>query len=429
MLSHGNILHNVRVIPDVLPFREEGRFLSFLPSWHSFERTIEYIILDHGMEMHYGSKATLREDFPRVRPTFIAGVPRVYEIFQRSVSDAVRKQRGLSGTLARRCLAASRVLTDAGRRARGWAIRRDGRVIPGGLVHWFGYAFVALFTGVPHVLARKAVYSRLHAALGGRVEAMVSGGGPLPDHVDEFMTRAGLPLLNGYGLTETSPVLTVRRLRRNPLGSIGSPIPETEIRIVDDAGRDRGKMSKGVIQARGPQVMRGYYRNEDATRSALVGDGWFDTGDLGMLSSDGDLMISGRAKETIVLTGGENVEPEPIENRLITSPYIADAFLVGHGQKALGVLLVPNGDALRERGIGDGSADALAADPEVLRILKREVERTISPEAGFRTFERIGRVAVLPRPFSPEDGTLTQSLKKRRAVIEEAYADLIAGLF
>jgi len=431
MLTHGNILHNIRAVPRVIPFEEGGRFLSFLPSWHSFERTIEAIVLDHGMQIHYGSKRTLKNDFLKVKPSFVVGVPRIYELFQRSVLDEVHRRKGILGFILRGSLEASRILVASWRRICRLVISADGRVPRPRLSHYLEFILLLPLMGLPHLLAWLLVYRRMKSAFGGRLQAAVSGGGALADHVDEFLTRAGLPLLNGYGLTETSPVLTVRRLECNRLGSIGRPLPETEIRIVDEEGRDVGTMRKGVIQARGPQVMKGYYKNEAATREALTEDGWFDTGDTGMLSSEGDLMIFGRVKETIVLTGGENVEPEPIENLLLTSPYVADAVLVGHCKKTLGVLIVPAPDALRERlELSPELPDEeIARLPETHDLLKAEVARIIAPEKGFRTFERIARVAVLERPFTPEDGSLTQSLKKRRSVIEERHADLIRKLY
>jgi long-chain acyl-CoA synthetase len=260
---------------------------------------------------------------------------------------------------------------------------------------------------------------------------MVSGGGPLPAHVDEFCTRAGLPLLNGYGLTESSPVISVRRPGRNVLGTIGPPCPLTEVRIVDESGRDIGRQKRGVIQARGPQIMRGYWQNEAASRHALPGDGWLDTGDVGMLSSEGDLIITGRAKDTLVLMGGENVEPESMEAAITSSPYISEALVVGHGQKTLAALLVPDSNALR-------SFLELAKDvpdlevirhPGTVEKLRREVADRISRSKGYRSFELIGRIHILERPFSVDDGTLTPTMKKKRSVIEERYAAAISSLF
>lgn len=430
MLTHTNIAHNIVSLPEVVDFKPQGRFLSFLPSWHSFERAVEYIVLDQGLELHYSSKWTLKDDFGRIRPDFVCGVPRVWETFYNSLIGALEKKGGAARKLVGGALAGSKTHTEARRRLRGWKIV-DGKIQRPNAIEKLGCLATAAVTWAPHALADKLIYSKLRAALGGRVNAAVSGGGPLPAHVDEFMTRAGVPLLNGYGLTESSPVICVRTARRNILGTIGKPVLMTEVRIVGDDGNDVGLCKRGVIQARGPQVMRGYFENESATRAALPGDGWLDTGDVGMLSSEGDVMITGRAKDTIVLRGGENVEPEPIETELCSSPSIAEALVIGHGQKTLGVLVVPDPSAVATAIGLPGRPDLsdIASNDEAIAHLKAEVGRLINGQRGYRHFERIGRVHVLDTPFSIDDGTLTATMKKRRQVIESKYADLITSLF
>ena len=431
MLSHRNILHNIAVIPLVLGFPDRGRYISFLPSWHTFERTIEYVVLDHGMELHYSSKWSLKQDLPKIKPHFMVGVPRLWETFAAAVLGKVDSLGGFKGTLISSSLSASRQYVEARRRMRGLRTDDAGNIIRSGFFQMIGDSLICVTTFLPHLLADKLVYSRVRQSLGGNLEVAVSGGGPLPAHVDEFLTRAGVPLLNGYGLTESSPVICVRRRERNRLGTIGAPVPLTEVSIRDDGGSVLPEGKKGVIHAKGPQIMSGYHNNPDATNEALIGEGWLNTGDVGMLSNEGDVMITGRAKDTIVLRGGENIEPEPIEGHIASSPLIAEAMVVGHGEKVLGVLLVPDLDALRATMKADpGIADQeFAADPEVLARLKAEVVERISPNGGYRSYERIGRFAVLSQPFSVEDGTLTATMKKRRPIIEEMHGDLIKSLY
>jgi long-chain acyl-CoA synthetase len=431
MLTHANILHNVHAVPRILHFSEGMRFVSFLPTWHTFERTIEYIVVDSGIELHYASKRTLKQDVARVRPSFMVGVPRVWETFYRGVMGAIEKLPPRKKRLVDGALAGSREFHRLGRRAAGLELSEDGRVgRPGALAR--AALRARQLRWAPHeVLARKLVYSKLLTALGGELRIAISGGGPLAPDVDEFFVRAGVPFLNGYGLTETSPVVCVRLPERNVLGTIGPPLPQTEVRIVDEAGRDAGRGARGVIQVRGPQVMSGYYRNETASKACLVPGGWLDTGDLGMLSDAGDVVINGRAKDTIVLTGGENVEPENIEATLLASPLILDVVVVGHAQKTLGALIVPNLEVACARlaKCAESEAQSLLHDPALDAMIRAEVTRLISCERGFRAWECVSRLAYLARPFCPEDGTLTATLKKRRRVIEELHREAIVRLF
>ncbi len=430
MLTHANIGHNVAALPSVVDFEPYGRFLSFLPSWHVFERAVEYVVLEQGLEIHYGSKWTLKEDFKRIRPQFVCGVPRVWETFYTALVTAIDKQPSAIQKLVRGALNGSKVHVDAGRKRRG--VWLDGsEVTRPSAMATLGLGLTQLLTWVPHRVADLLVYKKLRAALGGKLGAAVSGGGPLPAHVDEFLTRAGISLLNGYGLTESSPVISVRDARRNVLGTIGRPVPNTEVRIVDEQGEPVEAGQRGVIQARGPQIMRGYFENPSATSAALSSDGWLDTGDVGMLSSEGDILITGRAKDTIVLRGGENVEPEPIETTLCSSASIAEALVVGHGQKTLGVLVVPEpGSVATAVGLpGLPSTETVARHEQAKAHIREEVKRLVSRQRGYRNFERIGQVHLLEEPFTVDEGTLTATMKKRRQVIERKYADVITDLF
>jgi long-chain acyl-CoA synthetase len=248
----------------------------------------------------------------------------------------------------------------------------------------------------------------------------ISGGGTLPDHVDVFFAALGIEILNGYGLTETSPVLTLRLPWRNAAGTVGPPLPRTEIAVRDpEIGERLPPGRRGVIHARGPQVMRGYFEDARATDAVLAPEGWFDTGDLGELTQAGDLRITGRAKDTIVLLSGENVEPEPIENALVSSPLIEQAVVVGQDRKQLGALVVP-----RRR-----DEPGALAGRELLSALRREIDELVSPRRGFRSHERIVRFRVLERPLTLEDGFLSQTLKVKRGVVLERMAAEIDALY
>ncbi|MSR75444.1 MAG: long-chain fatty acid--CoA ligase [Planctomycetes bacterium] len=429
MLSHGNMLHNLRAVPAVLHLLPGERYLSFLPVWHSFERILDYVVLDCGLELHYGTRRTLRDDFQRVKPNLVAAVPRVFETF---VDAALAKMAALK--TPKRIVAHSLLRLSSKRNAwrrklHGCAATDTAKVPKArGALAVLLQLGCALLTPAQR-LADALIYAGVRRALGGAARLMISGGGALQPRVDEFLNNAGLTLLNGYGLTESSPVICVRLPEHVLLGTAGPPLPDTEVRVVDDAGRGLPHGQRGVIHARGPQIMQGYWKNPEATAAALLPGGWLNTGDLGQITQCGALMITGRVKDTIVLSGGENVEPEPIETRLLASPWIADAIVVGHARKILAVLIVPDFAALR-RHLGRNDADAdLAADPRTRDLLKAEVQQRTGASAGLRSFEQVGRFHVLTEPFRVEDGTLTATLKKRRNVIEQRYAQEIAALF
>ena len=372
-LEQRNILHQLRALPGPFGLRETDLFLVMLPPWHCFERVIEYLSVSAGAEIAYSNPRALKEHIPQVRPTWMGAVPRIWEMV----------------------LAVS------------------------------GYGRLA---GRDPERARKA----LHAALGGGLRCAVAGGGSTPEPVDRAYNEAGIRFLVGYGLTETSPVLTLRLPEANRAGTIGRAVAETEIRIVDrTTGAPLPTGGVGVVHARGPQVMRGYWKEPGLTASVLGADGWFDTGDLGSLTPEGDLEFRGRAKETVVLRGGEKVEPQPIEERLRESPFIEQAVLVGTDQKVLGALILPRKDAVEgeiHRRRGENGAEAVAA-ADVEALIKAECARLLTEEAGFMVHERVARLALLEEPFTSENGLLTATLKLRRPAVHEKYADRIRALF
>jgi long-chain acyl-CoA synthetase len=284
-------------------------------------------------------------------------------------------------------------------------------------------------TILPDRLAHLVVFRRVRAATGGRLRGAISGGGLMPPHVDRFFRVIEVPILVGYGLTETSPVVTVRLEERNVLGTIGRAIPEVEVTVRDpDTGSVQEPGTVGLIFTRGPHVMRGYYQDLGLTREVVDPQGWFNTGDLGYMTEAGDVVFHGRAKETIVLAGGENVEPTHVESALLASRLISQAFVVGQDKKTLAALLLPEpGQVAQAIGLAAAPTHAeLAADARVRSLLQREAVRLTAPLAPF---ERIARVALLPEPLDVADGTLTQTLKLRRHVITQRYHDLIEGAY
>jgi len=373
MLEHRNLAHNIRVLPEMVDMEPGNLWVSVLPSWHTFEQTVELCGFSVGCTIVYSDKRHLREDLQRYRPHFFASVPRIWETIYENALGAIRKRGRLTWRLFRAAYACTRL----------W---RRGNPL-----------------GLPlHLLGCRLFYRKIAGATGGRLKFAISGGGAIPPHIDEFFVAVGIRLLVGYGLTETAPVVALRPPHVNPLGTIGRAVPETELRISD----------AGTVQVRGPQVMRGYYQEDDLTRAVLDTEGWFDTGDLARLTEEGDLVFVGRAKETIVLSGGENVEPEPIESRILQSPLIHQVMLVGQDRKHLAALVVPE-------------PEARPTDAQILEVLKAAT----GPRAGFRSFEAVHRFARIEEPFTPENGLLTQTLKMRRNVIAERYAREIDSLY
>ncbi|PKL32038.1 MAG: long-chain fatty acid--CoA ligase, partial [Spirochaetae bacterium HGW-Spirochaetae-10] len=287
---------------------------------------------------------------------------------------------------------------------------------------------------IPNLLLDLIVLKKIRAATGGVLRGSVSGGGALPIHVDEFFNNIGIPVLEGYGMTETSPVLAVRTYKRLVPGTVGPIWPNTELRLIDiangqvlystEAGSPQRRGVKGEIHVRGPQVMKGYYKNPEATNKVLK-DGWMNTGDLGMITFNNCLKIVGRSKETVVLLGGENVEPVPIENRLLESPFIAQCMVVGQDKKYLSAIVVPSVDHLKDYG---ASTEDLAKNAEVQRLIRDEVKKLISNEAGFKSFEKIVDVRILPKAFEVGD-ELTNLFKIKRHVVTEKYRDLIESMY
>jgi long-chain acyl-CoA synthetase len=404
MLTHDNVMSNVRVCTDVLHVTDQDSFLSVLPAWHMYERIMDYLALATGGQLVYTDRRRIKEDLQNAKPTIFAAVPRIWEMLHDGVVNTALKLQGMQGKLFRRCLQLSRKV---------------------------GAGKASVLDRLQHKVLDGIVNKKVRSNLGGRLRLCVSGGGALPRHVDETFLGMGIPIRNGYGLTETSPVAAVRLPEQTGPGHIGPPLPHTSIEARKDDGSACGPNETGVLWIQGPQIMRGYYENPSRTKEVLSDDGWFNSGDLGHRDEHGNFWITGRAKDTIVLAGGENVEPEPIETLIKTSPLIEQAVVVGQDQKALGVLIVPCFEALEHevpKTEWNVQGDVLA-NATVQKLYRRELDRLITRENGCRLTDRIATVQVLSDALTPDNGLLTQTLKVRRHVVAERYADVIAALF
>jgi long-chain acyl-CoA synthetase len=425
-LSHANLLHQLRHLGVAVAPRAGDRVLSILPIWHAYERSAEYFLLACGCRQTYTTLKQFRGDLQTVRPQYMISVPRLWEALYSGFEDALAAMPPARRQLLERGLANSR----------RFALRRrqalDLTLAPEPLPVRLLAGAEALLRWPLHGLAAALLWPKVRTQLaGGELRTAISGGGALPIHVDAFFEAIGIELLVGYGLTETAPVLTCRRPWANRRGSAGRPLEGTALKIVDpDSRRTLAIGERGLVLARGPQVMGGYFGKPEATARAIDGEGWFDTGDLGLLLADGSLVLTGRAKDTIVLSSGENIEPGPLEEALAASPLLEQVMLVGQDRKQLGALLVPReepfGAWAASQGLqppGDGRAD-----PALLRALTRECNRILAARPGSRPDERLVGVALVA-PFSIENGLLTQTLKQRRDRITDRDQAAIAALY
>ena len=398
MLSHANFISNIDSLTAVIDFRADDTVLSFLPLSHVLERTATFIFIHRGSTIAYAeSIEAVAANLVEIRPTIVISVPRLFEKIYARVMDQV-----MAGSRLKRGIFVWALAT--GKKYAAKVIARER--IPKDLAFKLG-------------LARKLVFSKITARTGGRMRFFVCGGAPLSEDIAEFFYAMGLVILPGYGLTETSPVLTGNTLDNYRFGTVGKAIPDVELRLAED----------GEILARGPNVMMGYYKNEADTREVMK-DGWFHTGDIGRFDADRFLIITDRKKDIIVTSGGKNVAPQPIESLIQASPFVANAMVVGSSRRFISALIVPNFEKLegyaRAQGIPFRDRTELCRRPEVAAFLLDEVNRA-TPELA--SYERVKRIAVLDRDFEIGTGEVTPTLKVKRNIVEQKYADIIESLY
>ena len=431
MLTHANFIYQIDAIPDSVPIGRGDMLLSVLPVWHSYERIIEYAALFSGSGIAYSKpiREVMLADLVAANPTYFPTVPRIWEGVRAGVYRNVEAEGGVKAALFKFFIAVG--AAHSGLRRRLLGRMPSFTVRPRALEVLTAALPLALLTPLA-LLGKVLVFSKITARLGTRFKAGISGAGALPAYVDDFFAAAGILVLEGYGLTEAAPVVSVRKLDHPVSGTVGPPLTGTEVKVIKEDGASALPGERGVIYVRGPQVMKGYYKRPGDTAAVLSADGWLDTGDIGTLTVNGEIQITGRAKDTIVLLGGENVEPEPIEDLVRQSEYIDHVMVVGQDQRFLGALVVPNAEAAAayaaEHGGSGGDLAALAASPEVQRLIQNEVQSRVNARNGFKSFERIARIALLEQPFAVGE-QLTHTLKMRRHVISDQYEQRIAGLF
>jgi long-chain acyl-CoA synthetase len=391
MLSHRNLFSNVEAAARAFQIRDSDRTLSFLPLSHVLQRMVDYLLFRSGCTIAYAHDIrTVADDLKIVKPTLVVSVPRLYEKVYNKVMEVTGPRRSLV-QWAREVGAAWAEETLADRR-------------PSLVLRWV------------YALADRLVFRKIRAGVGGELRFFISGGAPLEPALTRFFYSVGLTILEGYGLTETSPVTNVNTFEDFRIGTVGKPVAGTEIRIAED----------GEILVRGPQVMMGYYQDETATREAIDDGGWFHTGDVGVLDRDGFLRITDRKKDIIVTAGGKNIAPQPIENRLKTNPFVDQLVMVGDRRKFPALLVLPDFAQLegwaRDNGVEVNGRRELLADERVQAHLAKEVLGGLD---DFASFEMPKKIGLLLDEFTIEDGTLTPTQKVKRRVVQERYAGLI----
>ena len=400
MLTHDNIHSNVAASIAILGDTSTDSCLSFLPLSHIFERMAgHYMMFAAGVTIMYAEGIEqVPANLAEVRPSLLCSVPRIYEKLYARIMEMGASASGARKRIFFWALGVADRVADA---------KLAGRA-PGGVL------------ALQYRLADKLVFSKVRERVGGRLRLAVSGGAPLSPAINKFLLAIGLNVCEGYGLTETSPVIAVNRPDRIRVGTVGELIPGVEVMIAED----------GEILTRGPSVMQGYYRNEAATREAIGADGWFHTGDIGELSKDGYLRITDRKKDLIVTAGGKNIAPQPIENAVKTNKYVAQAVMIGDKRKFPVMLIVPNWDNLLKwcgyKGIDASNRTALLTDRLVLAKMEKEVAKAFAGLASYETPKKIG---LLEHEFSIERGELTPKLSVKRRVIDTLYADVIDRLY
>jgi long-chain acyl-CoA synthetase len=399
MLTHENLCSNIKASADVILLKPTDVLLSFLPLSHSFERMAGYYTaMACGCTIAYAeSVETVRDNMLEVRPTVLTTVPRLFERIHSRIMKQVDAGPASKKKIFLWALGVGREYA---------AQKKQNRISP--------------VLKMKHALADKLVFSKLRERTGGRMRFFVSGGAALPREFGEFFESAGMTIIEGYGLTETSPVVSANRLDNYRFGAVGQPIPGVEVKIASD----------GEILSRGPNTMKGYWKLPAETAEMIDSEGWLHTGDIGHVDAEGFLHITDRKKHLFVSSGGKNIAPQPIENLFLGSKYIEQFMLIGDRRMFLTALIVPDFDALREfadaRNIPYTDNADLVKHPEVNQLIETDIGDI---QKDLANYERVRKFTLLERQFSIEDGELTPKLSVRRKVVEEKYRELIEGMY
>ncbi len=399
MLTHSNLVTNLIDSSGHFSFGGQDTVLSVLPLSHVFERQAMYMYLHRGMAVYFAeSLQTIGPNMREVRPTILVGVPRIFEKIYARIRERAAEAGKLSAALLDWSVSVAREYAK---------YLLDHKPVPPVLK-------------LKHSIAAKLVFSKWQRAFGGRIRLLVSGGAALSEDLTYIYIGAGIPILQGYGLTETSPVITASSIEETRVGTVGKVIPNVHIRIAED----------GEIEVRGPNVMRGYYNKPEETRAVFTADGWFKTGDIGTINEDGFLRITDRKKELFKTSGGKYISPAPIEQAIKGSRFVNQVVLIGAERKFPAALIVPVWEQLESycklKGIEVKSRSELCRHPRIIDLFQRQID-ALTPDLA--KYERIKKVALLENEFTIEGGELTPTLKVKRRVIDQKYRDVIERLY
>jgi len=432
MLTHGNFLSQLEDIDERIYLNPGDRGILVLPVWHAFERSVEYVVFSQGATLCYSKPIgpILLADLKYLNPQVIPAVPRVFESVYDGIYKKMRKTGGITLKLFNFFVSIAlfhskldRVLFD-----RTTRYGMDKRWL-----QWPAFVLPWLICYPIKLLGGAIIFRKIRIMMGNNFRGAVAGGGALPPAIDKFFWAIGVPLVEGYGLTETAPIISVRPFKRPVLGNVGRPIRELAAKVVDPAtGKEVKRGKKGALLVKGPTVMKGYYKRPDLTASVIDENGWFNTGDIARLTANGEIVLCGRLKDTIVQLGGENIEPVPIEMKIQESRYIKTAVVVGQDQRYLGALIVPNKEEIeqfaQEAKLSYKRYEELARSPEIKRLLEGEISSRVNSKNGFKMFERINKIAVLPKGF--EVGVeLSAKQEISRYKINSIYSSEIKKIF
>lgn len=430
-LSHGNFITQLDELQERIYLKPAERAICVLPVWHVFQRLVEYVIISQAAVLCYSKPigSILLPDMLALNPTLLPAVPRVFEAVYEGITKKMRRTGGIVEALFNFFTAIAICHSWMDRKMFRKNFMTHNEFTPG---YWLLFIVPWLLLYPWKLLGNVLVFKKVKAMLGTNFRAGVAGGGAYPKAIDQFFWALGINVVEGYGMTETAPVVAVRPVDAPIFGCIGTPIRGVSARIVDMEGNVLKPGNKGVLQIKGGTVMKGYYKRPELTEKAISPDGWLDTGDLAIESIHGELKILGRVKDTIVLTGGENIEPLPLEAKMQESRFIQTAVVVGQDQRNLGALILPNQEELElwanENNISFKDFEDLVKKPEAYKLIEDEIKELINAKNGFRMFEKIVKFAFLTKPF--EVGKeLSAKQEIMRYKLTEIYEKEIKGIF
>ncbi len=431
IITHKNILSQLVSITSSIRLQAGEKSLEVLPVWHAYERTLQYSWFCNGAHVHFTTLSGLKKDLTKYQVDLICSVPRIWETIRIGIYQKLKQTSMWTYYFFDLAVKFSILYKIHKMYSERRITNKKTKYKTRSKIY---HRIVRTFIKPIHLFASKKIYKKIRENFGLNFRISISGGGSLSMKDQLFYDAIGVNLREGYGLTETSPVVVMRKsYEPNYLGSAGQPLLATDIKIVDpDTLEEIGMYRKGVLLVKGPQIMKGYYKNKEAT-DAVLKDGWFNTGDLGFITKENNLVIIGRSKETIVLSSGENVEPIPIEAACLESPYIDQIVLVGQDEGSVGALVVPSDEALKKCGVIANelkSTKRLTIQDTTLReLIKKEINTYIKSKSQLKPFEKIKQFEILKNGFNLENGMLNEVSKIKRNVIFEKYSSLIMNMF